>query len=235
MRTLILIATTIAIAGCTFGQGRSGGTRGYSHPGGAGGSYRGRTVYVPYGVPVNPFYSGYIGGYGYGVPYDPSLGYYPGLPYAPYGYDQDAQPPAVVVNQNFQPDTVNPVLNDYTNVPLPPPGSVQTPPPPQAVSGATVQRLDQNSAQPVGQARSPLTQTYGLRDDQPTIFLIAMKDHTIYPVIAYWVDGATSNHAMLNYVTVDTVVKRVPLDQVDRDLSRQLNDQRNVEFKLPAR
>jgi len=27
----------------------------------------------------------------------------------------------------------------------------------------------------------------------------------------------------------------VPLDQVDRDLSRQLNDQRNVEFKLPTR
>ena len=48
-----------------------------------------------------------------------------------------------------------------------------------------------------------------------------MKDHTIYPVIAYWVDKDT-----LNYVTVESAVKRVPMDQVDRDMSRQLNDQR---------
>jgi hypothetical protein len=126
----------------------------------------------------------------------------------------------VVINQNFQPDTLHPVLNDYSNVPLPPPGAVQTPP--SAAGAPNVQQLNQSGAQPLGGAP--------LRDDQPTIFLIAMKDHTIYPVIAYWVDGDT-----LNYVTVETVVKRVPLDQVDRDLSRQLNDQRNVEFKLPSR
>ena len=34
-------------------------------------------------------------------------------------------------------------------------------------------------------------------DDQPTIFLIAMQDHTIRPVIAYWVQGDT-----LNYITM---------------------------------
>ena len=98
------------------------------------------------------------------------------------------------------------MLHDYTNT-LPPSSSVQTAPP------------------PVAQGPGPAP----LRDDQPTIFLIALKDHTIYPVIAYWADKDA-----LKYVTVDTVVKSVPLSQVDRDLSYQLNDERNVEFKLPA-
>jgi hypothetical protein len=193
-------------------SGRVGG-----RAGGFGAGYRG-TVYVPYAVGIDPFYGA---GYGYGAPYyppyDPSASYYPGN-----GYDASAPTPTVIINQNFQPDTVRPVLRDYSNVPLPPAGAVQTPPP----GAGNVERLDQNPPAPaVGQ---------GLRDDQPTIFLVAMKDHTIYPVIAYWVDGAGSN-AALNYVTVESEVKRVPLAQVDRDMSIQLNAQRSLDFKLPVR
>ncbi len=196
----------------------SGAGRVLGRPGGFGAGYRGRTVYVPYAVGIDPFYGA---GYGYGAPYyppyDPSASYYPGN-----GYDASAPTPTVIINQNFQPDTVHPVLRDYSNVPLPPAGSVQTPPP----GSGNVERLDQNPPAPaVGQ---------GLRDDQPTIFLVAMKDHTIYPVIAYWVDGAGSN-AALNYVTVESEVKRVPLDQVDRDMSIQLNAQRNLDFRLPVK
>jgi hypothetical protein len=59
-------------------------------------------------------------------------------------------------------------------------------------------------------------------------FLIAMKDKTINAAAAYWVDGP-----MLNYVTLQGVHVIVRLDLVDRGLSRDLNRQRNVEFRLP--
>ena len=65
-------------------------------------------------------------------------------------------------------------------------------------------------------------------NDQPTIYLLAMTDHTIIPAIAYWVDGDT-----LNYITTEGSQNRVSLSLIDREFSRQLNDSRNVEFKLP--
>ena len=68
-----------------------------------------------------------------------------------------------------------------------------------------------------------------LADDQPTIFLIAMQDHSIRPVIAYWVQGDT-----LNYIDQEGVMNRVSLALVDRDFSKQLNAERNVPFALPA-
>ncbi len=60
------------------------------------------------------------------------------------------------------------------------------------------------------------------------LFLIAMKDKTINAAAAYWVDGP-----MLNYVTQQGVHVIVRLDLVDRGFSRELNRQRNVEFRLP--
>jgi len=68
----------------------------------------------------------------------------------------------------------------------------------------------------------------GLRDDQPTIFLIALTDHTVVAAIAYWVDGDT-----LNWVSRDAKQNHMSLSLVDRDFSKQLNDERHVEFKLP--
>jgi hypothetical protein len=43
------------------------------------------------------------------------------------------------------------------------------------------------------------------------------------------VDGET-----LNYVTRDGSLNHASLALVDRDFSKQLNDERHVEFKLPA-
>jgi hypothetical protein len=60
------------------------------------------------------------------------------------------------------------------------------------------------------------------------IFLIAMKDHTIYPAIAYWVENDT-----LNYITEQGVRNRVSLGLVDRDFSVQLNKERDIDFALP--
>jgi hypothetical protein len=140
--------------------------------------YYPRTVGVPYPVFIG---GGYYGGYPAASGYD-------------YGYAGPA--PAAYVNPDYQPDTTNPSIVDYSNTPSPEPAA----------------NTDEN----------------GLRDDEPTIFLIALTDHTVVAAIAYWVDGDT-----LNWVSRDAKQNRMSLSLVDRDFSKQLNDERHVEFKLP--
>jgi hypothetical protein len=122
-------------------------------------------------------------------------------------FTAEPAPPTVIINQNFQTDRVRPQFRDYSNVQLPQPGAVAAPP----------------------AAAAPSQSPGALADDQPTIFLIAMQDHSIRPVIAYWVQGDA-----LHYVSVEGVLDQVSLAQVDRDFSRQLNAERNVPFALPA-
>lgn len=64
--------------------------------------------------------------------------------------------------------------------------------------------------------------------DKDTIFLIAMKDHTIYAASAYWVEDAT-----LNYITIQGSQNSASMDLVDRELSARLNRDRKVAFGLP--
>ena len=63
----------------------------------------------------------------------------------------------------------------------------------------------------------------------PTHYLIAFKDHTIYSAVAYWVDGDT-----LHYFTSGNTHNQVSLSLVDRDLTARLNKDSGVEVKLPA-
>jgi hypothetical protein len=65
-------------------------------------------------------------------------------------------------------------------------------------------------------------------DAPPTIYLIAMTDHTILPAIAYWVENDT-----LAYITPEGNQNRVSLSLVDREFSKKLNDDRHIEFRLP--
>jgi hypothetical protein len=65
-------------------------------------------------------------------------------------------------------------------------------------------------------------------DPEPTLYLIAMRDHTIVAAIGYWVQGDT-----LNYITEDGNQNQISLALVDRDFSKQLNDDRHVDFRLP--
>ncbi len=111
---------------------------------------------------------------------------------------ESAPAPVGIVNQDFRPDAVNPSIVDFSNVP--PPGP--------------------DSAADAGDS--------ALRDDQPTIYLIALTDHTVVAAIAYWVDGDT-----LNWVSRDAKQNRMSLSLVDRDFSKQLNDERRVDFRLP--
>jgi hypothetical protein len=82
--------------------------------------------------------------------------------------------------------------------------------------------------QQAAQAAKSAKSATGEAQSPAPFFLIALKDKTIDAATAYWVAGL-----MLNYVTLQGVHVIVRLDLVDRDLSRDLNRQRNVEFRLP--
>jgi len=164
-----------------------------------------RTTIVPYPV----YYGGYSYPYAYGG--DPSLGYAP-----PPGYTDPSQTansnglPSVVINQNFVPPVANPQVRDYV-----PPDANQD----QQQSGMKLYQAPSVQAPPAAAAR---------RDDQPTLYLIALKDHTIVQALGYWMEGST-----LHYVSAEQSLNQVSISLVDRDLSQRLNDERGVEFKLP--
>jgi len=63
---------------------------------------------------------------------------------------------------------------------------------------------------------------------EPTHYLIALKDHTVYAALAYWVDGGT-----LHYFTSGNVHNQVSLALVDRDLTDRLNRETGVQVNLP--
>jgi hypothetical protein len=67
--------------------------------------------------------------------------------------------------------------------------------------------------------------------DQPSSdhFLIALKDHTVYSVVAYWADNDT-----LHYFTSGNVHNQVSLSLVDRALTLRLNRESGAEMQLPA-
>ncbi len=152
----------------------------------------------------------YVGGYGYG--YDPgyAAGAYPPAEAPPV--DANAAP-SVVINQNFIPERATPVVREY---------------------GPATQRGNTSESQSSGlkmyEAPShPYVdqQATAVQEQQPTIYLIAFRDHNIVPALGYWTEGST-----LHYVTVDHDMNQASLELIDRDLSKQLNAERGVEFKL---
>ena len=140
--------------------------------------------------------------YGYG---DYGSGYGPGDPSVNYVYQQPPQPssPTVVINQNFTPETARPVVREYTQDPS---GGIRVYEPPA---------LNSSAPAPEPAQENPM-------------YLIALKDHTIYGTVAYWVEGDT-----LHYVTGQNLHNQVSLDLVDRELTERLNRERNVDFRLP--
>jgi len=125
--------------------------------------------------------------------------------------DQGNQAPSVVINQTFIPERPNPVVQEYGD-----PNSgmklYQGPPGPyQQPDGAAPAR-----------ARVP--------SDEATVYLIAFKDHSIVQALGYWMEGG-----VLHYVSAEHSLNQASLDLIDRALSQRLNDERGVEFKLPAR
>lgn len=164
-----------------------------------------RTVIVPYPV--------FYGGYGY----DPSMAYGPGP-----GYGEQAPPiintntaPSVVINQGYVPQQANPQLRDYN------PSDTA----PEQQSGM---RLYQNQSHPYADTAAQPPAQQRAASDQPTIYLIAFKDHSIVQALGYWMEGGA-----LHYVSAEHSLNQASLDLIDRDLTQRLNDERGVEFKLP--
>jgi|HubBroStandDraft_1064217.scaffolds.fasta_scaffold69094_2 hypothetical protein len=189
-------------------NGGGGYSRGFANPGRASHPQHGSAVIVPYPV----YYGGY---YGYG--YDPSAS-----PYAPgygsgSGYVDDGSQsngpavPSVVINQNFVPPQANPQVRDYT-------GDQQQPQ--QDQSGLKLYQAP--PSHPYADAQR------GASNGQPTIYLIAFRDHTIVQALGYWMQGST-----LHYVSAEQTLNQVSIDLVDRDLSQRLNDERGLDFRLP--
>lgn len=246
MRSLVLVAASLGVVATAFAQGHQGGYSlgGYGNvvfpglghapvtpPGGINGPHypasafgarpvgpigpaapaahpqHRRTTIVPYPV----FVGGY--GYGYGYGYDPSSV----DPSAYYGGDQ--QPPvvnpngapSVVINQNFAPQAANPVVKEYT------PDSWND------------QQQQQGGLRMYQAPSGPHTATAQQPSDQPTLYLIAFKDHSIVQALGYWMEGST-----LHYVSAEHSLNQASLDLIDRDLSTRLNSERGVEFRIPA-
>jgi hypothetical protein len=208
---LLMVAVLVA-SPALFAQGRSSGRSGGVVRGPVRGAAPapmarpvgvGPVIAAPYPVFIGGYYP-YYGGYATAPApldygYDPNGGSSYPPQYQGQGYAGQGYP-SVIVNPNYTPDSSNQVLREYT---YPVPGGA-----PQ----------DQNSPdQQTAAASAP-----------SVIFLIAMKDHTIYPAIAYWVEDDT-----LNYITQQGVRNRVSLDLVDRAFSTQLNKERNIDFALP--
>jgi hypothetical protein len=196
-----------------FGAGYGGYGRGFANPGRANHPQHGGGVIVPYPV----FYGGYYG-------YDPSAaGYAPGYgPGYPPNYGDDSSQsngpglPSVVINQNFVPPQANPQVREYT-------GDQQ-----QATQDQSGLKLYQAPpSHPYADAQAQAQQR-SANSGQPTIYLIAFRDHTIVQALGYWMEGNT-----LHYVSAEQTLNQVSIDLVDRDLSQRLNDERGLDFRLP--
>lgn len=157
-----------------------------------------RTVIVPYPV----FYGGGYSGYpAYDTP--PAYG-------DPGDANYNNAPPPVVVNQGYVPPQANPTVREYV--------------PDQPVDPQQGMRMYEAPTPGAG----PDPRRRAVADDQPTVYLIVFRDHSIIQALGYWMEGGA-----LHYVTLDHTLNQVSLDLFDREASQRLNDERGVEFKLP--
>jgi hypothetical protein len=61
-------------------------------------------------------------------------------------------------------------------------------------------------------------------------YLIAYRDHTVYPALAYWVEGDT-----LHYVTTQNTHNQASLALIDLDQTTKLNADRAIPFSVPGK
>ncbi len=194
-----------------FGAGYGGYSRGFANPNRVNHGQHGAAGIVPYPV----YYGGYYG-------YDPSAaGYAPGYgPGYPPNYGDDGSQsngpglPSVVINQNFVPPQANPQVREYT-------GDQQQ----QTQDQSGLKLYQAPPSHPYADAQAAQRSA---NNGQPTIYLIAFRDHTIVQALGYWMEGNT-----LHYVSAEQTLNQVSIDLVDRDLSQRLNDERGLDFRLP--
>jgi hypothetical protein len=184
----------------TFSNAVLGG--GVTRPGGAGGGQNFRRPPSTHGAARTAT----VVPYGYPVPY--------AYPVYVGGYvdnDNPAEPaPEQPPEQPPTSTTIFPSQTAPETIDDSGPDNAQDPSTPSAADG---------ERQPVEEPAST---------NEPSHYLIAFKDHTVYAAVAYWVDGDT-----LHYFTSGNTHNQVSLSLIDRDLTERLNKESGIEVKLP--
>lgn len=187
--------------------GGAGSARAISRPlGGFGPTYNRGSYRNSYGR--GPVF-GYPYGYSVWAPdyydYVDSQSQY-GAPYGPYPDASYGPPPAIAATP---PQPV--IINQYFGAPPPQQANAIPENAPDAGNNSTAAPGD-----PIGAPRN--------------YYLIAYKNHAVYPALAYWVEDKT-----LHYVTTQNTHNQASLDLIDLDLTKTLNRQNDVPFSLPGR
>ncbi len=177
-----------------------------------GNTVAGRSPYSGYGRPGDRgrgqrgttvyAYPVYVGGF-----YDPS-----------YSYPLQAGPQDQAPPQN--------VTVIYPPQPAPQAAPVMLYP--GTAGGNTGQASDSESNFRMYQAPSNQPPAEPAKEEQPTGYLLAFKDHTIYSAVAYWVDGDT-----LHYFTSGNKHNQASLSLIDRELTERLNRESGMALNLP--
>jgi len=122
-------------------------------------------------------------------------------------------PPAPqVVIQQYYGETVQPPSTSSETAPVEGLRHYRAPVPQQPV-------VEPASRQPSAPAQAS--------DQQPTIYLIALKTGTIYPALGYWTE-----QDRLHFITLRGEHQQIPIEQLDRPLTEKLNRERGLEFTL---
>jgi hypothetical protein len=85
------------------------------------------------------------------------------------------------------------------------------------------------SAPASGQSPAGNQQDQAAAANPAPTYLVALKDHTIYSAVAYWVEGDT-----LHYFTSGATHNQVSLSLVDRELTQRLNAEAGNNMQLPG-
>lgn len=149
-------------------------------------------------------YPVFVGGYAYGSGYQ-----------EPQQVTIINQPPPVIVNPNYQPDPpARPIMRVYGD-------GADT-----AVNTIQVASPSYPEGRPLSSAAAGDADTIN-PTDEPTVYLIALKDGSIYASYAFWVERDS-----LHYITPGHAHNQVSVDQVDLALSKRLNRERKLDFNL---
>lgn len=151
----------------------------------------------------------YQGGYGI-ASYPVFIGGFGPDYYAGYGdYAGGGVPaPAPVEPPPAAPSTPAVVINQYFGAP--PQGG-------PAPDDPDVQVYSQSNRPTAAPAPAP----------EPRSYLIALKDHSVFSALAYWVEDRT-----LHYVTPQNTHNQADLSLVDVDFTKKLNQDRNMTFSV---
>lgn len=160
------------------------------------------------------FFNGFYSPYVYSYPFIGSYGYWPS-----YGSYYDSYP----YSYPYASDYGYQASNSSPNVTVIYPPQTQTATAPLYVERARPELREYDEYGQEVRPSAPATST-----PASPIYLFAFKDHVIRAAAAYWVDGRT-----LHYVTTDHDERQVPLSDLDRALTLQLNHERRVTVQLP--